>query len=162
MNRRRKNGFTLIELLVVIAIIAILIALLLSAVQQAREAARRAECRNNLKQLGLGFHLHQDALRSLPHAGIDSGKTPPGSSTGLGRRETSSGPAGATRFCRTLNSSRFTAGPGGQAEEEMATWIVASLPSARPFPSFTAPRAARPSPCPPSRPGIPSTPTSHS
>ncbi|MDG3005004.1 DUF1559 family PulG-like putative transporter [Paludisphaera mucosa] len=52
----RARGFTLIELLVVIAIIAVLIALLLPAVQAAREAARRAQCINNLKQIGLGFH----------------------------------------------------------------------------------------------------------
>ena len=50
-----SRGFTLIELLVVIAIIAVLIALLLPAVQAAREAARRAQCVNNLKQLGLAL-----------------------------------------------------------------------------------------------------------
>ncbi len=52
--REARRGFTLIELLVVIAIIAVLIALLLPAVQAAREAARRAQCVNNMKQIGLG------------------------------------------------------------------------------------------------------------
>jgi prepilin-type N-terminal cleavage/methylation domain-containing protein/prepilin-type processing-associated H-X9-DG protein len=62
----RRAGFTLIELLVVIAIIAILIALLLPAVQAAREAARRTQCRNNLKQLGIGCHNYHDVFRMFP------------------------------------------------------------------------------------------------
>jgi prepilin-type N-terminal cleavage/methylation domain-containing protein/prepilin-type processing-associated H-X9-DG protein len=62
----RRRGFTLIELLVVIAIIAVLIALLLPAVQAAREAARRAQCVNNLKQLGLGISNYESSNGALP------------------------------------------------------------------------------------------------
>jgi prepilin-type N-terminal cleavage/methylation domain-containing protein/prepilin-type processing-associated H-X9-DG protein len=65
-RRAKPRGFTLIELLVVIAIIAVLIALLLPAVQAAREAARRAQCINNLKQLGLATHNYLSANNVFP------------------------------------------------------------------------------------------------
>jgi prepilin-type N-terminal cleavage/methylation domain-containing protein len=79
----KTRGFTLVEILVVLAIVGILASLILPAVQSAREASRRAQCANNLRQIGLGLHVYETAEGCLPPGrvlGYDprySGANPP-------------------------------------------------------------------------------------
>ena len=66
---RRSGGFTLVELLVVITIIGILVGMLLPAVNSAREASRNAQCKNNLKQMGIACLAHEEAQGFFPTGG---------------------------------------------------------------------------------------------
>jgi prepilin-type N-terminal cleavage/methylation domain-containing protein len=88
--RYKHPAFTLVELLVVIAIIGILVALLLPAIQAAREAARRANCINNMKNLGVGIHNYTDVNKQLP-IGAYWGDT---------NAETSTNPEGCKTTCQ--------------------------------------------------------------
>lgn len=68
-----RCGFTVVELLATLAVIGLLIALLLPAVQNSRETARRAQCANNLKQIGVACHAHQSTHGSFPFTAVEHG-----------------------------------------------------------------------------------------
>ncbi len=104
-----RSGFTLIELLVVIAIIAVLIALLLPAVQAAREAARRAQCTNNLKQMGLAMHTYLDGNQCFPPGGL-----------------------------YTVNDGAVYASTGSSLRSNYAGWSISILPYMEQSPLFNA------------------------
>jgi prepilin-type N-terminal cleavage/methylation domain-containing protein/prepilin-type processing-associated H-X9-DG protein len=125
MRERSRSGFTLIELLVVIAIIAVLIALLLPAVQAAREAARRAQCTNNLKQLGLALHNYIDINNVFPMGAISVADSP-WSGNGISWRGAILPHLEGTNLYNAVNLSLPTYNPGDGGAQMYTAWITVS------------------------------------
>jgi prepilin-type N-terminal cleavage/methylation domain-containing protein len=67
-----RRAFTVVELLVVLFVIGVLMALLLPAVQSSREAARAAQCKSNLRQIGLALQQFHSARRHWPFGQLKS------------------------------------------------------------------------------------------
>ena len=137
-----RRGFTLIELLVVIAIIAVLIALLLPAVQAAREAARRAQCVNNLKQIGLGLHNYHSSINSFPMGATSTTAFGSGVRTGWGSWSAHAQLLGYMEQTAVYNAINFalpnaSAATEGQASNTTAATTMITVfqcPSSLPYP----------------------------
>jgi prepilin-type N-terminal cleavage/methylation domain-containing protein/prepilin-type processing-associated H-X9-DG protein len=124
----RRSGFTLIELLVVIAIIAVLIALLLPAVQAAREAARRAQCVNNMKQIGLAYHNFESSRQYFAPAFVISNSLAALSGVTFNAPPTNDQPCPAAQFPDICNNGPSGAPFGVPGTINTQGWVQLILP----------------------------------
>jgi prepilin-type N-terminal cleavage/methylation domain-containing protein/prepilin-type processing-associated H-X9-DG protein len=124
----RRPGFTLIELLVVIAIIAVLIALLLPAVQAAREAARRAQCVNNMKQIGLAFHNFESSRQYFAPAFVISNSLAAVSGVTFNVPPTNDQPCPSAQFPEICTNGQSGAALGLPGSVDTQGWVQLILP----------------------------------
>lgn len=124
--RGRPAGFTLVELLVVIAIVAILIGLLLPAVQMARESVRSAACQNNLRQIGIAFQAHNEALRIYPTGG-NEWWTPPNFVGGKPATGLQQDAGWAYQILPYLEETAAWSPPGADDQARQAAAIAATI-----------------------------------
>ncbi len=63
------RGFTLIEVLVVVGVIAVLVAILTPSLATARQQGRAIVCANNIRQIGMGWHMYAQQWQDAAVAG---------------------------------------------------------------------------------------------
>jgi len=139
-SQHTRYAFTLVELLVVIAIIGVLVALLLPAIQAAREAARRAQCQNNLKQIGLGALNHESTHKFYPTGGwsYDWGPDP---NRGFGKNQPAGWAYNLLPYLEQQNLRDLGKGTaiGTTAHQEAMTQLILTPVDAMMCPSRGAP-----------------------
>jgi prepilin-type N-terminal cleavage/methylation domain-containing protein len=136
-----RKGFTLVELLVVIAIIGLLVGLLLPAVQKCREAANRLKCSNNLKQIGLAWHLHHDATDTFPGGGLGWMYAPDFASPGVPLTAPNQRAGWAFQVLPYLEQEGAWRGGGGRDVAECQRRAIAQVVGGYFCPSRGRPRA---------------------
>jgi prepilin-type N-terminal cleavage/methylation domain-containing protein/prepilin-type processing-associated H-X9-DG protein len=142
----RRFGFTLIELLVVGAIIAILIALLVPAVQKVRDAAARAQCGNNLKQIGLAVHNHIDVNKYLPSGGTTWAIPPTYVAPGIPAIGTAQEGGWAFQILPYMDQVNAWQGGGGTTIAQCQINVIGTIVPAYYCPARRSPRALPPTP----------------
>src|SRR4051812_32491301 len=66
-----------INVLVLALILVLAGGLVVAYLPRVRDAAARSQCRNNLRQLGLGLESHHDSYRAYPCGTVPNDRLPP-------------------------------------------------------------------------------------
>ncbi|MBL8826350.1 MAG: type II secretion system protein, partial [Planctomycetaceae bacterium] len=68
---KTRRGFSLVEMLVVISLITLILSITMPALSRARESGRDAQCKSNLRQLGMGIIQYSDSHTNLSSGAWD-------------------------------------------------------------------------------------------